>query len=167
MPAAPRADSAPLPPIWRIDPPAPAAPPAPHVVLPEPPPAPRFEAPPPPPVAPKPAAPAPLPKPVAKAPPPAPAPAPKPAAVPAPKAVAPAPKPAAPPPPLPLLPLVALNAVFDAACGAFGPPGRLLRSGFFKQLYGLAGLGLLAYTAAHVAQVQGLIALPIDLPWPR
>ena len=98
-------------------------------------------------------------------PPPA-APAPKPV-VSARKPVAPAPKPTAPPVPLPLLPLVALNALFDGICGMFGPPGRLLRSGFFKHLYGLAGLGLIAYTAAHVAQAQGWVTLPVALPWPR
>jgi hypothetical protein len=66
-----------------------------------------------------------------------------------------------------VLPLVALNILFDTLCGLFGPPGRLLRSGFFKYLYGLAGLGLLAYTAAHVAQTQGWLSLPVALPWPR
>lgn len=172
----------PVPPLWRAD--AVAAPPAPHVELPEPafPPVLKFE-PPPAPVAPAPVAPKPTPAPVpAPAPPPAakaPAPAPKPApavvvapvpvAVPVPAArpvATPAP---APPPPVPLLawPFVALNATFDAVCGLFGPPGRLLRSGFFKHLYGLAGLGLLLYTAARVAQVQGWVELPVELPWPE
>jgi hypothetical protein len=81
-------------------------------------------------------------------------------------AEAPAPEPAAPPVPLLYLPFVALNATFDFACGLFGPPGRLLRSGLFKQLYGLAGLALLAYTAAHVAQERGWLTLPVQLPWP-
>jgi hypothetical protein len=69
--------------------------------------------------------------------------------------------------PLPLLPLVAFNALFDSACGLFGPLGRVLRSGFFKHLYGLVGLALLAYTAAHVAQVRGWVTLPVTLPWPQ
>jgi hypothetical protein len=65
------------------------------------------------------------------------------------------------------LPLVLLNAIFDGICGAFGPPGRLLRSGFFKHIYGLTGLGLIAYTAAHIAQANEWLTLPIALPWPR
>jgi hypothetical protein len=69
--------------------------------------------------------------------------------------------------PFPLLPFVALNTLFDTACGVFGPFGRVLRSGFVKYLYGLTGLGLLIYTAAHVAQVQGWITLPVPLPWPQ
>jgi hypothetical protein len=36
-----------------------------------------------------------------------------------------------------------------------------------KTLFGLAGLGLLAYTAAKVAQIHGWIELPQELPWPR
>jgi hypothetical protein len=155
----------PVPPLWRADPPAPVAPPAPHLERPEPPlPLLKFEPP-----APKPApAPVPVPVPVAKAP------APKPVA-PAPPVPAPAPKPAAltPPPPVPepvpllLKPFALVTAIFDGACGLFGPPGRLLRGGFFKHIYGLAGLGLLAYTAARVAQVQGWVTLPVDLPWPK
>jgi hypothetical protein len=174
-------DAPPLPPSWRIDPPAPAASASiPHLVLAEPPSAVKPEPPAPPP-APKPAPPAP--KPIAKATPAPPPPAPVPAPVPAPKAAsipAPAPKPiprpvearavtpapSAPPVALPLLPLVALNALFDGACGVFGPLGRVLRSGFFKHIYGLIGLGLLAYTAAHVAQVREWITLPVTLPWP-
>ena len=80
---------------------------------------------------------------------------------------------AVPPPPLsetvalPLWPLVALNWTFDTLMGVFGPPGKLIRGGFGKNLLGLAGIGLLLYTAAHVAQVRGWIALPIALPWPR
>jgi hypothetical protein len=77
------------------------------------------------------------------------------------------PAPSAPPVALPLLPLVALNALFDAVCGPLGPLGRVLRSGFCKHIYGLAGLGLLAYTAAHIAQVQQWITLPVQLPWPQ
>jgi hypothetical protein len=69
--------------------------------------------------------------------------------------------------PLPLVPLVVLNALFDSACGAFGPPGRAVRSGAVKNLFGFAGLGLLAYTAAHVAQVRGWVTLPATLPWPQ
>jgi hypothetical protein len=66
-----------------------------------------------------------------------------------------------------LWPLVAFNWVFDVVCGLFGPPGRLLRSGPAKNLLGGAGLGLLAYTAAAVAQQHGWVALPFPLPWPR
>jgi hypothetical protein len=93
--------------------------------------------------------------------------APKPQAAAAPAVTKPvAPAPGAPPVPFPLLPLVAVNSAFDAVCGVFGPPGKLLRSGFFKHIYGLVGLGLIAYTAAHVAQVQGWVTLPVQLPWP-
>jgi hypothetical protein len=145
----------PVPPLWRADPPAPVAPPAPHVARPEPPPVLKFE--------PKPA---PAPVPAVKAP------------VPAPKPVAPTPVPApkpvlTPPPPPPevvpllLKPSALVTGVFDTACGLFGPLGRVLRSGFFKHMYGLAGLGLIAYTAARVAQVQGWVALPVELPWPK
>lgn len=149
-------DAPPLPPSWRVDPPAPtASASAPHIALPDPPSAValKFEPPAPP-------ATAPAPKPVAKTP----------AAAPAPKPVVsalPAPVPSAPPVALPLLPFVALNALFDATCGLFGPLGRVLRSGFFKHIYGLTGLGLIAYTAAHVAQAQGWVTLPVALPWPR
>jgi hypothetical protein len=78
----------------------------------------------------------------------------------------PAPAPAGPPVPPLALPFVALNATFDFVCGLLGPPGRLLRSGFFKHLYGLAGVALLAYTAAHVAQEKRWLTLPVQLPWP-
>jgi hypothetical protein len=169
--AAALADPPPLPPSWRTDPPLPASGASiPHLALVDPPSSPtlKFEPPP----APKPA-PAPVPKPVPAA--AAPAPKPAPAPLPLPLPLPPAPKPAAaiapapdaPPVPYALLPLVAVNAVFDAACGAFGPLGRVFRSGFFKHLYGLAGLGLIAYTAARVAQVQGWVTLPVTLPWPR
>ena len=168
LPAAPRADRAaepPLPPSWRFDPPAPAAGASlPHIALPDPPSAVtlKFEPPSPAP-APKSAAPLPVPKPAAKVPA---SPPPKPvAAAPKPAAALP-PAPAAPPVPFPLLPLVALNALFDGIFGLFGLPGRVLRSGFFKHVYGLAGLGLLAYTAAHVAQTENWITLPVQLPWP-
>lgn len=168
MPAAfGRIDAPPLPPTWRIDPPAPtAAASLPHLVLAEPPSSAKIEPVPPPP---KPA-PAPEPKPAAKAPPPAPA-KPQPAPAPAPKPVVTAapltPVPSAPPVPFALLPLVALNVAFDAACGLLGPVGRLLRSAFLRHVYGLTGLALLAYTVAHVAQAQGWIALPVELPWPQ
>jgi len=154
----------PVPPLWRADPPAPVAPPAPHLERPEPPPVLKFEPPAPKPVpVPTPVpVPIPAPAPVAKAPAPAPVP------VPAPKPAALTPPPP-PPEPVPLLmkPFALVTSVFDGACGLFGPPGRLLRSGFFKHIYGLAGLGLIAYTATRVAQVQGWVTLPIDLPWPK
>jgi hypothetical protein len=105
--------------------------------------------------------------PVAKAPAPKPV-APVPVPVPAPKPVALTPPPP-PPEPVPLLlkPFALVTGVFDTVCGLFGPPGRLLRSVFFKHIYGLAGLGLIAYTAVRVAQVQGWVALPVELPWPK
>lgn len=92
-----------------------------------------------------------------------------------------APRPAAPPvpsaqpsaesrrEPVPFLlwPLVALNWLFDRLVGLFGPPGWILRSGFGKNLLGLAGIGLLVYTAAHVGVQMGFFTLPIPLPWPR
>ena len=65
------------------------------------------------------------------------------------------------------LPFVLLNALFDAVCGLFGPPGKALRSPALKHLYGLVGIGLLLYTAARVAQVQGWVSLPVTLPWPK
>lgn len=168
---------------------------APHLLLVEPPSAAplKFELPlPPPAVLTQTPAPAP-PKPVAKSAAPAPAPAakapPAPAAVPAPvappplvKAPAPggpvpgsapqapaglAPPPAAPPVPFVVVPLLVVNALFDTACGLLGPVGRVLRSGFCKNVYGLVGLGLLAYTAAHVAQRREWVTLPVTLPWPR
>ena len=64
-------------------------------------------------------------------------------------------------------PLVAFDRVVCALLGLCGPPGWLLRSGFGKNLLGLAGIGLLVYTAAHVAAGRGLIALPFPLPWPK
>jgi hypothetical protein len=165
----PRAEAPPLPPIWRVDPPAGGAS-APHIELPEPPATVKFEPPappaPPPAPAPKsaaPAAPAPkAPAPVAK---PQAAPV-KPQAAPGSSQVAPAPAPPA-PVPLPLLPLVAFNALFDSICGAFGPLGGVLRSNFLKHAYGLVGVALLAYTAAHVAQERQWVTLPVQLPWPR
>lgn len=191
----------PVPPSWRVDPPAPA-PSLAHLAPAEPPATLKFE---------PPAAQTPVQAPVNKAPKPTPAPVPPPVQVqaPAPKqpapvasapvqvpvppaalkqvppvapaapkvAPAPAPKPAAPTPvapaadtvpvPLPAIPFVALNGLFDSICGVFGLPGRLLCSGFFKNLYGLTGLGLIVYTGLHVAQVQGWLTLPVQLPWPK
>jgi hypothetical protein len=71
--------------------------------------------------------------------------------------------------PVPFLfaPFVAFNAVLNWTLGLFGFPGRVLRSGFVKSLFGLAGLGLLAYTGLKVAQIHGLVTLPQELPWPR
>ena len=71
--------------------------------------------------------------------------------------------------PVPFLfaPFVVLNAVLNWTLGLFGFPGRVLRSGFVKSLFGLAGLGLLAYTGLKVAQSHGLVTLPQELPWPR
>ncbi len=77
------------------------------------------------------------------------------------------PAPSVPPVPVVLLPLVALNAAFDNLCGLLGWPGRVLRSGLFKHLYGLTGLALLLYTVARIAQVQGWVTLPMPLPWPE
>ena len=69
--------------------------------------------------------------------------------------------------PFVLLPLVALNWTVDSILGLCGPPGWLLRSGFGKNLLGLLGVGLLAYTTAHIASEQGWLTLPFSLPWPR
>ncbi len=70
------------------------------------------------------------------------------------------------PPPLPLVPLVMFNQAFNRTLGLFGLPGRALRSGFVKSVFGLAGLGLIAYTGLKMAQLQGAITLPVELPWP-
>jgi hypothetical protein len=72
-----------------------------------------------------------------------------------------------PPVPVMLWPFVALNWAVDSVLGLCGPPGWVLRSGFGKNLLGLVGIGLLAYTAAHVAGRQGWVTLPFPLPWPR
>lgn len=178
---------------WRVDPPAPTPAPAPHVRPPEPEPAPwvppaAVTAPEPerlaPPVA---RLPEPEPEPVAVVPPPPvkvavpePVPVPERRSRPKPIAVAPpppAPVPEAPPPAPPttagppvapiLWPLVALNWVTDRVLGLFGPPGWALRSSLGKNAIGLAGIGLIAYTAAHVAQQHGWVSLPVALPWPR
>jgi hypothetical protein len=110
---------------------------------------------------------------------PVPAPAPRPAPIierPLPAPVKPLPAaptaPACMPPqaePVPFLyaPFVGFNAVLNWTLGLFGFPGRMLRSGFVKSLFGLAGLGLLVYTGMKVAQIHGLVTLPQQLPWPR
>jgi|GEM_PF-1080954 len=191
-PTPPTPTTPPTPPSWRIDPPVPAASvSSPHLVLPEPQSsvALKFEAPPAPPppapIAPPPTPaqkpptkatlpPAPLPKPVPQTPvvsppPPVPwqaAPPPAPVPIPPPSATKLTPAPSTAPLPIIFLPFVVLNVLFDGICGMFGPPGRLFRSTFFKYLYGLIGLGLLFYTAAHVAQVRQWLTLPITLPWP-
>ncbi len=66
-----------------------------------------------------------------------------------------------------LWPLVALNWVVDSILGLFGPPGWILRSGFGKNVLGVAGVGLLLYTAAHVGIQQGWFTLPFPVPWPK
>jgi hypothetical protein len=66
-----------------------------------------------------------------------------------------------------LLPLVAVNGAYDAATRLLGPPGWLLRSWLGKNLLGLAGVGLLVYTAAHLATEAGWVQLPFPVPWPR
>jgi hypothetical protein len=71
------------------------------------------------------------------------------------------------PVPFLLVPLVGFNAALNWFLGLFGLPGRILRSGFVKTLFGLAGLGLLIYTGMKVAQIHGLVTLPATLPWPR
>lgn len=72
-----------------------------------------------------------------------------------------------PPAPWHLVPLVAVNRLTDAAFRLLGPVGKVARSGFGRNLFGVAGLVLIAYTAARVAQVSGLLSLPFPLPWPR
>lgn len=141
-------------PVSRVPPPEPepAAPPAPKVV----PLAPEKKKPAAPP---RPAAAAPLPLPL-----PIPTPAPTPPAVPAPAA---APAPPGPPVPVALWPFVVLNWTTDRLLGLFGPPGWFLRGTFGKYLIGLTGIGLLLYTAAHLAQQYDWVSLPVPLPWPR
>ena len=88
-----------------------------------------------------------------------------------------APKPAAAEPPLAeparepvsfvLWPLVGLNWLFDAIMGLFGPPGWLVRSGFGKNVLGLAGIGLILLTVGHVGTQQGWFTLPFPIPWPK
>lgn len=68
--------------------------------------------------------------------------------------------------PVALIPFVILNRAWDGLWGLFGPPGRLLRSGFVKNLLGWVGLGLIAYTLAWTAQAHGWVTLPVPLPWP-
>jgi hypothetical protein len=173
---------------WRVDPPAPAAAPAPHIAAPPLPPDPPMARAPvvAEPIRPPRPAPMPPPNPPATtgafnpAPPPR-APAP-PAAVPEPRFEPPSPfeemapvrpEPAAvreeesSPVPVALWPLVALNWTVDLLLGLLGPPGRFLRSGIGKYLLGLAGLALLIYTAAHVADEKGWLTPPFPVPWPR
>lgn len=71
------------------------------------------------------------------------------------------------PVPFLLWPLVALNWLFDALFGLFGPPGWIVRSGLGKNLLGLAGIGLMLYTVAHIGVQQGWFTLPFPVPWPR
>jgi hypothetical protein len=175
---------------WRIDPPTPAPIPTPHLIaapvpveLPVPPRPAEIYVPPEPPAQAAPTAHVPRPEPV-RPPEPAPLPPVRTVAAAPPRVTAPAPPPKppeapgpvdvmVPPPPLreavafPLWPLVGLNWLADTLLGALGPPGRVLRSGFGKNLLGFIGIGLLLYTAAHVAQQQGLLSLPIPLPWPQ
>jgi len=76
------------------------------------------------------------------------------------------PAPNAEPVPFLFAPFVAFNALLNGTLGLFGFPGRVLRSGFVKTLFGLAGFGLLVYTGLKVAQIHGLVTLPQELPWP-
>jgi hypothetical protein len=69
--------------------------------------------------------------------------------------------------PVALWPLTAFNWSVDTVLGLLGPPGRFLRSGFGKNVLGLAGLLLLAYTTAHIASELGWLSLPMPLPWPK
>jgi hypothetical protein len=69
--------------------------------------------------------------------------------------------------PLLFVPLVSFNEKLNDLLGHFGLPGRILRSGFGKNIFGLTGIGLLSYTAAMVMQTHGWVSLPITLPWPR
>lgn len=149
----------PAPPVSRrADPPAPP-PPGPHLYA-----APVMEIPrpPEPPAWKQPPAPAPLPMPtreVAEAP-----------VAPPNRPTDPTPLPPAPEPEtggVLLAPLVLFNRGVNGALGLFGLPGRILRSGFVKNVLGFAGLGLLLYTGAKVAQLQGWILIPAQLPWPR
>lgn len=70
------------------------------------------------------------------------------------------------PPPAGFAPFASLDRALHWVLGWLGGPGRFLRSAPGKNLIGLAGLGLLLYTAARVAQIQGWVSLPIVLPWP-
>jgi len=65
----------------------------------------------------------------------------------------------------PLVPLVAFNQLVNSVLGIFGWPGRVLRSGFIKNVLGLIGLSLMVYTALKVASVY--LSLPFPIPWPR
>jgi hypothetical protein len=160
---------------------APPMPPAPRE-MPQATPAPRAYVPPAAPAAPPPAEPAfAWPPPPAPAPMPAPRPAPAARPAPAPEQAAPfewaasesaralpiaSPAPQSEPVPFLFAPFVAFNALLNGTLGLFGFPGRVLRSGFVKTLFGLAGVGLLVYTGLKVAQLHGLVTLPQELPWP-
>jgi hypothetical protein len=113
---------------------------------------------------PEPAAPVVVERPVAPPPQPRPAPAPAPTiAEDLPEAEELSPEPV----PVALWPLVAFNWTVDAVLGLCGPPGLFLRSGLGKNLLGLAGIALIALTAAHVATDRGWVTLPFPVPWPR
>lgn len=90
--------------------------------------------------------------------------------VPRPTAVAPAAEPAEAsrePVSFLLWPFVALNWLFDAIMGLFGPPGWVVRSGLGKNVLGLAGIALILLTVAHVGTQQGWFNLPFPVPWPK
>jgi hypothetical protein len=65
-----------------------------------------------------------------------------------------------------LVPLVAFNRALNTGLERLGMAGRILGSGFGKNLLALAGLGLLAFTAAKIAQLLGWVTLSTALPWP-
>jgi hypothetical protein len=65
-----------------------------------------------------------------------------------------------------LVPLVAFNRVLHVAFGKMGLAGRIIRSGFGKNLLAIAGLGLLSLTAAKIAQLLGWVTTSTTLPWP-
>jgi hypothetical protein len=69
------------------------------------------------------------------------------------------------PVPLPLVPLVAFNQLVNRSLGLLGWPGRVLRSGFVKNLLGLIGIGLIVYTGLKIVSLH--LALPFAIPWPR
>ena len=72
-----------------------------------------------------------------------------------------------PPVPVVLWPLVVFNQIVDGILGWLGPPGWLLRSGFGKNVLAMIGIGLIAYTLAHIGEHLGLLSLPFPLPWPE
>jgi hypothetical protein len=65
-----------------------------------------------------------------------------------------------------LMPLVAFNQALHIALGKLGLAGRIIRSGFGKNLLALAGLGLLAFTFVKIAQLLGWVTHSTNLPWP-